>query len=128
MKHVVAVVANMAGVLLCMFSLLLLEGAGELIVEGNADSSATLILFPLAALAGALAIGLLLGPGRPCCSGPHAQYGMRVQDALSGLCPKLFPAGGIKGLHCALLSRVVPPVGLEPTTFGLKVRSSDQLS
>ena len=23
---------------------------------------------------------------------------------------------------------VVPPVGLEPTTFGLKVRSSDQLS
>jgi len=24
--------------------------------------------------------------------------------------------------------REVPPVGLEPTTFGLKVRSSDQLS
>jgi len=23
---------------------------------------------------------------------------------------------------------LVPPVGLEPTTFGLKVRSSDQLS
>ena len=63
-------------------------------------------------------------------SSGNGQSPQRKAPAPKGRCLQTPDTDPNHALHDEGLSRgvVVPPVGLEPTTFGLKVRSSDQLS
>ncbi|MDO4900858.1 hypothetical protein [Actinomyces sp.] len=120
-KHVSAVFANMAGVLLAVLSLTLLEGAGELFAEVGAVLPTTLLLLSLAVLVGVLSLGLLLGPGRSRRTSPRVPDVRGTWCAPHGVGPGREPptaATGLQWRHAA--RREVPPVGLEPTTFGLK--------
>ncbi|SDN39766.1 hypothetical protein SAMN05216355_10339 [Actinomyces ruminicola] len=63
-KAILAVVLNVVGVLLGVFSLMLLEGAIELAVEGGADAAAAFFMLPLAAILAAVSLGMLWGCGR----------------------------------------------------------------
>ncbi len=63
-------------------------------------------------------------------SSGNGQSPQRKAPALKGRCLQTPDTDPNHALHDEGLSRgvVVPPVGLEPTTFGLKVRSSNRLS
>ncbi|WP_147680955.1 hypothetical protein [Actinomyces ruminicola] len=72
MRRIIVVLANMGGVLLGEFSLILLEGVAEIHITDGVGS-VPLFLFPLGLLAAAMSVVLLLGPGRPGAGRPNAQ-------------------------------------------------------